>query len=197
MEEKFVYFFGDGKAEGKKEMKELLGGKGANLAEMNSIGIPVPSGFTITTQTCDLYYKNNKQYPEEVLKQIDENLQKLEDSMGKKLGDKEDPLLVSVRSGAAASMPGMMDTVLNLGLNDESVLGLITKTGNERFAWDSYRRFIQMFGNVVLEMEHSRFEHALEQIKNTKGVKFDTELDANDLKELVNFYKEIVKEDTR
>jgi pyruvate,orthophosphate dikinase len=177
-------------------MKELLGGKGANLAEMNSIGIPVPAGFTITTQTCDLYYKNNKQYPEEVLKQIDENLKKLEDSMGKKLGDKEDPLLVSVRSGAAASMPGMMDTILNLGLNDESVLGLIAKTGNERFAWDSYRRFIQMFGDVVLEVEHSKFEHALEQIKDTKGVKFDTELDANDLKELVKDYKEIVKEVT-
>ena len=165
MTEKYVYFFGDGKSEGKKEMKELLGGKGANLAEMSSIGLPVPAGFTISTQVCDVYYKNNKQYPAEVLKQIDENLARLEKSMGKKLGDPQDPLLVSVRSGAAASMPGMMDTILNLGLNDKSVLGLIQKTKNERFAWDSYRRFIQMFGDVVLGVEYEHFENALEKAK--------------------------------
>ncbi|MBR9691352.1 pyruvate, phosphate dikinase [Candidatus Woesearchaeota archaeon] len=195
MSEKYVYFFGADQSEGKKEMKELLGGKGANLAEMAGLGVPVPPGFTITTETCDLYYKNNKAHPDKVIKQIDENLVRLEKAMGKKLGDPVDPLLVSVRSGAAVSMPGMMDTVLNLGLNDISVQGVIKKTGNERFAWDSYRRFIQMFGDVVMEVSHSKFEKALEHAKATKGVEYDTDLTAEDLKKLVEEYKKIVKQE--
>jgi pyruvate,orthophosphate dikinase len=163
-EKQYVYSFEDGKGMG----KDILGGKGANLAEMVSLGLPIPSGFTITTETCDIYYKNNKTYPVEVNEQVEKELQALEKKMGKKLGDANDPLLVSVRSGAAASLPGMMDTVLNLGLNDQSVVGLATKTGNERFAWDSYRRFIQMFGDVVMEVPHHDFEHALQSIKNAK-----------------------------
>jgi len=174
-------------------MKELLGGKGANLAEMTSIGIPVPFGFTITTEVCDIFSKT-KEYPAMFADQLKDKLTLLEVRMGKKLGDKNDPLLVSVRSGAAASMPGMMDTVLNLGLNDETVEALSKKTGNERFAYDSYRRFIQMFGDVVMEVEHDLFEEAIEKIKATKGVKLDTELEADDLKELVKEYKKIVKE---
>ncbi len=152
-------------------MKEILGGKGANLAEMKNLGLNVPPGFTITTEVCDLYYKSGKKITEQVKKQIDDNLKKLEKKMGKKLGDASDPLLVSVRSGAASSMPGMMDTILNLGLNDKSVAGLAQKTGNERFAWDSYRRLIQMFGDVVMEVEHAEFEHILESAKDTKGAK--------------------------
>jgi len=189
---KYVYAFEDGK----KELKELLGGKGANLAEMTNLGVPVPPGFTVTTEVCQEYYKNDKKYPEEVLKQIDEKLIQLEKKMGKKLGDKDDPLLVSVRSGAAVSMPGMMDTVLNLGLNDESVIGLAKKTGNERFAWDAYRRFINMFGNVVMNMEHHMFEEKLEGIKKAKGVEEDTDLDVDDLKKVVEKYKEVVKKKT-
>ncbi|MEE9525460.1 MAG: pyruvate, phosphate dikinase [Candidatus Woesearchaeota archaeon] len=195
MSEKYVYFFGADQSEGKKEMKELLGGKGANLAEMSGLGVPVPPGFTISTEACDEYYKNNKSHTKEAMQQIDANLEKLEEAMGKKLGDPVDPLLVSVRSGAAISMPGMMDTVLNLGLNDISVQGLIKKTGNERFAWDSYRRFIQMFGDVVMEVSHSKFERALEKAKATKGVEYDTDLEAEDLKKLVEEYKKIVKEE--
>lgn len=191
-EKKYVYSFEDGKGMG----KELLGGKGANLAEMVSLGMPIPSGFTITTETCDIYYKNNKTYPIEVNQQVEKELQALEKKMGKKLGDANDPLLVSVRSGAAASLPGMMDTVLNLGLNDESVAGLATKTGNERFAWDSYRRFIQMFGDVVMEVPHHDFEHALQSIKNAKGIKLDTELTTEDLKTVVALYKEVIQKDT-
>ncbi len=190
--EKFVYSF----KEGKKEMKSLLGGKGANLADMTSIGIPVPQGFTITTESCAKYYEENKTLSEEVKKQIFEKLSELEKEMGKGLGNQEDPLLVSVRSGAAASMPGMMDTILNLGLNDESVVGLATKTGNERFAYDSYRRFIQMFGEVVMGAEYDRFEETLQQAKDEKGVKLDTELDAEDLKKICGKFKEIVKEET-
>ena len=189
---KYVYSFAEGKGIG----KEILGGKGANLAEMVSLGLPIPSGFTITTETCDIYYKNNKTYPVEVDQQVEEQLQALEARMGKKLGDANDPLLVSVRSGAAASLPGMMDTVLNLGLNDESVIGLANKTGNERFAWDSYRRFIQMFGDVVMEVPHHDFEQALQSVKDKKGVKLDTELDTADLKEVVALYKEVVQKDT-
>jgi len=192
MKTKYVYSF----EEGKKEMKEILGGKGANLAEMTSLGIPVPPGFTITTEVCEAYYKNNKKYPEEVIKQIDECLANLEKKMGKKLSDKKDPLLVSVRSGAVVSMPGMMDTVLNLGLNDESVIGLVEQTKNERFAWDSYRRFIQMFGDVVMGVEHHKFEEQLEEIKKQKGVEADTELDAEDLKKLVEKFKEVIKQST-
>ncbi|MEI6288451.1 MAG: pyruvate, phosphate dikinase [bacterium] len=187
---KYVFAF----EEGNKDMKETLGGKGANLAEMTSLGIKVPPGFTITTEVCDVYYKNNKTYPAEIKEQIAQKLQALETKMGKKLGDPTDPLLVSVRSGAAASMPGMMDTILNLGLNDQSVLGLAAKTGNERFAWDSYRRLIQMMGDVVLEVEHAEFEHILESVKETKGAKFDTDLTAEDLKEIVTKYKAKIKE---
>ncbi|HEX9861539.1 MAG TPA: PEP/pyruvate-binding domain-containing protein, partial [Nitrospirota bacterium] len=154
---KYVYFFGNGKAGGHGDMKDLLGGKGAGLAEMTNAGVPVPPGFTITTEVCNIYYKAGNKIPAEVNTQIKENLAKLEKAMGKKLGDVKDPLLVSVRSGAKFSMPGMMDTVLNLGLNDETVKGLIAKSGNGRFAWDAYRRFIQMFGNVVLDIEKENF----------------------------------------
>ena len=196
MADKFVYFFGKGKAEGDAKMKELLGGKGANLAEMTNVGIPVPAGFTITTQVCDLYYKNNQKYPDGLEKQVDENLSKLEQSMGMKFGDANNPLLVSVRSGAAASMPGMMDTVLNLGLNDAVVAGLAKKTGNERFAKDAYRRFMQMFGDVVLEVDHDDFEHILEGVKHKKNAKLDTDLTSADLSEVIAGYKKLVKEKT-
>ena len=162
---KYVYFFG----EGKKEMKKLLGGKGANLSEMTNIGLPVPPGFTISTEVCNLYYDLGERWPEGLDDQIEENLTKLEEKMGMKFGDKENPLLVSVRSGAAISMPGMMDTVLNLGLNDTSVRGIISKTGNERFGWDAYRRFVQMFGDVVMEVEHHKFEEATSGKKRLKG----------------------------
>jgi len=187
---KYVYFFG----EGKKEMKKLLGGKGANLSEMTNIGLTVPYGFTITTEVCNLFYELGKRYPEGLDEQIDRNLKKLEEKMGMGFGDENNPLLVSVRSGAAISMPGMMDTVLNLGLNDRTIKGLIKKTDNERFSWDSYRRFIQMFGDVVMGVEHDKFEEALQARKDKKKVKYDTELDADDLKELIDDYKKIIKE---
>ena len=190
-EKQYVYSFEEGKGVG----KNILGGKGSNMADMVALGLPIPPGFTISTEVCDVYYKNNKQYPKEVLEQIEKKLQELEKKQGKKLGDKEDPVLVSVRSGAAASMPGMMDTVLNLGLNDESVVGLAKKTSNDRFAWDSYRRFIQMFGNVVMNIEHHKFEDILEKAKETKGVEQDTELDAEDLKNVVAGYKKMIQED--
>ncbi len=177
-------------------MKEILGGKGANLAEMKRLGINVPPGFTITTEVCKGYYEAGKKIPSEVQSQIDAKLISLEKKMGKKLGDASDPLLVSVRSGAAASMPGMMDTILNLGLNDRSVLGLAQKTNNPRFAWDSYRRLIQMFGNVVLEVEHSAFEHILESVKDTVGAKFDTDLTAENLKDIAQKYKAMIKTKT-
>ena len=189
---KFVYSFEEGKGVG----KNILWGKWANLAEMVSLGLPIPSWFTITTETCDIYYKNDKTYPKEVNEQIEEQLQKLEKKMWKTLGDANDPLLVSVRSGAAASLPGMMDTVLNLGLNDESVEGLSKKTGNERFAWDSYRRFIQMFGDVVMEVPHHEFEKALESVKQEKNIKLDTDLSIDDLKKVVDLYKKAIKEST-
>lgn len=189
---KFVYSF----EEGNKEMKQILGGKGANLAEMAGLGINVPPGFTITTEVCDLYYKAGKTITDEVKNQVAEKLDELERKMGKKLGDANDPLLVSVRSGAAASLPGMMDTILNLGLNDQSVLGLAAKTGNARFAWDSYRRLMQMFGSVVLEVEHAAFEHILENIKDSVGAKFDTDLTADDLQEVVSRYKALIRENT-
>ena len=188
---KYVYFFG----EGSKEMKKLLGGKGANLSEMTNIGLPVPPGFTITTEVCNLFYELGEKYPEGLNEQIDENLKKLEVEMGMTFGDKENPLLVSVRSGAAISMPGMMDTVLNLGLNDTTINSLIKKTGNERFSWDSYRRFIQMFGDVVMEVEHDKFEEALQAIKSKNKVKLDTELSADNLKELVSEYKKIIEKE--
>jgi len=166
MEKKLVYFFGNKMADGDGKLKELLGGKGAGLAEMVKIGLPVPGGFTITTEVCDLYYKNNKQHPAELTTQVEENLKKLEASTGKKLGDANDPLLVSVRSGAAVSMPGMMETILNLGLNDASVEGLAKKTGNKRFALDGYRRFIMMYGSTAMGIEREEFDHAFDAIKN-------------------------------
>lgn len=189
---KWVYFFGNGVTEGQVGNKNLVGGKGANLAEMVDLGIPVPAGFTITTEACNEFYRNNQQWAEGLEDQVKENLAKIEKAMGADFGDSEDPLLVSVRSGARVSMPGMMDTVLNLGLNDVTVQGLAKKSNNERFAYDSYRRFIQMYGDVVMGVSHGGFERALEEIKEAKGVELDTELTTEDLKELVEKYKEIV-----
>ncbi len=188
---KNVYFFGGGSAEGKAEMKDLLGGKGANLAEMTNLGIPVPPGFTISTEVCAAFYENERSYPAGLREEVAEHLQLLEKMMGKKLGDAGDPLLVSVRSGAAQSMPGMMDTVLNLGLNDAAVEGLAEQSGNPRFAKDAYRRFIQMYGDVVMEVPHGAFEHALEETKQRKGVTEDTDLDGADLDGVITTYKEI------
>ncbi|MCH7590889.1 pyruvate, phosphate dikinase, partial [PVC group bacterium] len=194
--EKYVYFFSRGKGEGKSKMKQLLGGKGANLAEMTNLGIPVPPGFTVATNVCALYYKNNKRYPSFVQTEIDHNLSKLEKASGKKFGDPKNPLLISVRSGAAVSLPGMMDTVLNLGLNQEVVEGLSQKMNNPRFAWDSYRRFIQMFANVVLDINPHNFEEILQNIKQLKGVVNDTDLDVEALKLVVKDYKSLVLKET-
>ena len=191
MAEKRVYFFGDGKAEGSASMKQLLGGKGANLHEMSSIGVPVPPGFTISTETCKAFFDGGSQYPDGLEKEVMEHLSRLEALMGKKLGDADDPLLVSVRSGAAESLPGMMDTVLNLGMNDAAVEGLARVSGNERFAWDAYRRFIQMFSDVVKGTSIEPYEHALEAMKKAKGVEEDTQLDADDLARLTAEYKAI------
>ena len=188
MSDQYVYYFGAGKAEGGAGMRELLGGKGANLAEMTNLGIPVPPGFTISTEVCSLYYRSNRTYPDVVRTQVAENLNRLEKEMGKKLGDRDDPLLVSVRSGAAVSMPGMMDTVLNLGLNSSAVEGIAENTGNARFAWDAYRRFVQMYGDVVMGVPHDDFEEALEAVKRGRGVEADTELNAEDLKRVVDGY---------
>ncbi len=202
MGHKYVYKFGAGKAEGNKDMKILLGGKGANLAEMANIGIPVPPGFTISTEVCKMYYENNGQYPEDVKQQIIDGVRHIEEIMGLKFGDPEKPLLVSVRSGAPVSMPGMMDTVLNLGLNDETVHGLIKMSNNERFGWDSYRRFVQMYGDVVMGLkpeskeEEDPFEVIIDKVKKEKGVKLDTELDAEDLKKLVELFKAEIKKRT-
>ena len=203
MSKKRVYLFGDGKAEGKTEMKNLLGGKGANLAEMNLIGIPVPPGFTITTEVCTEYNELGKEKVIELLKnEVQNGIADIEKIMNSKFGDKENPCLVSVRSGARVSMPGMMDTVLNIGLNDEAVIGLTEKSGNERFVWDSYRRFVQMYGDVVLGLkpaskeEIDPFEKIIDEIKKEKGVSNDTELTAEDLKELVARFKKAIKEET-
>ena len=193
---KYVYFFGAGVTEGRADMKSLLGGKGANLADMTSIGLPVPPGFTITTEACAYFDSHKGAYPEGLRDEVLANLTKLEKLMGAKLGDKENPLLVSVRSGAAQSMPGMMDTVLNLGLNPDSLQALIKKTGNERFAWDSYRRFIQMFGDVVMGVPHSEFERVLQSVKDENGKVFDTELDVENLKEVIKRYKIVYKKFT-
>ena len=187
---KWVYLFKEGNA----EMRNLLGGKGANLAEMTGLGLPIPQGFTVTTEACTDYYNNGKQISDEIREQIFTALAELEKLQGKTFGDTEDPLLVSVRSGARASMPGMMDTILNLGLNDEAVEGFAKKTGNPRFAYDSYRRFIQMFSDVVMEMSKTFFEGILDEIKEAKGAKFDTDLTADDLKEVIARYKAIYKE---
>ena len=203
MSMKYVYTFGNGKAEGEKTMKELLGGKGANLAEMNLVGIPVPPGFTITTEVCAIYNKEGDKKGVELIKsQVEAAVKNIENLMGTSFGSKENPCLVSVRSGARASMPGMMDTVLNLGLNDDAVEGIAKKSGNERFAWDSYRRFVQMYGDVVLEMkaeskDHSNpFEEILEAAKEAKGVEDDTDLDVADLKKMVADFKAAVKKQT-
>jgi len=194
--QKYVYTFGGGKADGNGKMKDLLGGKGAGLAEMSSAGVPVPPGFTITTDVCRYYYANGKKLPKEFDAQYKEGIAKLEKNLHKKFGSTSDPLLVSVRSGAKFSMPGMMDTILNLGLNDQAVVGLSERTGNERFAWDAYRRFLSMFGNVVLEIEKGKFEKELESIKHKKGVHLDTELNVNDLKEVVELEKQLIKRET-
>ena len=186
---KYVYAF----KEGNKDMRNLLGGKGANLAEMASLGLPVPNGFTITTEACTAYYKNGKTISKEIEEEILTNLHNLENEMGKKLGDINDPLLVSVRSGARASMPGMMDTILNLGLNDQAVEGFASKTNNPRFAYDSYRRFIQMYSDVVMEVPKSYFEKIIDKVKESKGIHYDTELTVEDLKELVVRFKEVYK----
>ncbi len=188
MSKQYVYYFGGEKAEGKARMKEILGGKGANLAEMTNLGIPVPPGFTISTEACDMYYKNNRSHSEDVKTQVMKNLVLLEKEMGKTLGNPNDPLLVSVRSGAAVSMPGMMDTVLNLGMNAAAVAGIAKNTGNHRFAWDAYRRFIQMYGDVVMGVAHHDFEEALNAVKKSKGVENDVDLDAGDLEKVVKGY---------
>ncbi len=190
---KWVYTFGNGKAEGDASMRNLLGGKGANLAEMNKVGLPVPPGFTVTTEVCTYYYNNNNTYPADLKDQVREAVAGVEKIMGKKFADADNPLLFSVRSGARVSMPGMMDTVLNLGLNDETVKALAKASGSERFAYDSYRRFLQMFSDVVLGADLELYEEALENMKKAKGYKSDTDLTAEDLKELVKEYKEIGK----
>jgi len=192
--QKWVYGFGAGRNDGKAEMRNLLGGKGANLAEMASIGLPVPPGFTITTEVCTYYYEHSKQYPAELKAQVAEALARIEEAVGLKFGDESKPLLVSVRSGARVSMPGMMDTVLNLGLNDRTVEGLAAASGDPRFAWDSYRRFIQMYGSVVLGVDHHRFEEIIEDAKLDKGVSEDTELTAGDWTRVVGEYKRMVEE---
>src|SRR3954447_18430665 len=184
---KYVYKF----SEGSREMRELLGGKGAGLAEMTRLGITVPSGFTITTEACVAYMQAGGQFPPGLDQEIEAAVTRLEEQTGKRLGDRSDPLLVSVRSGARESMPGMLDSVLNLGLNDEAVEGLIARTSNERFGWDSYRRFVQMFGNVVRGIEGEQFEDAIKALKDERGVTFDTELDAPDLRELTRRFHEI------
>ena len=201
MSKKYVYTFGAGKAEGNATMKLLLGGKGANIAEMSNLGMPVPAGFTISTDVCTAFYENKGQYSDEVKIQVENGMKHLEEIMGAKFGDSENPLLVSVRSGAAASMPGMMDTVLNLGLNETTIKGIIKNSSNERFAWDAYRRFVQMYGDVVLNMkpeakEEDPFEVIIDKIKEKKGITQDTELTADDLKELVALFKIEIKKRT-
>lgn len=194
MAAKYVYFFGKGRADGNAEMKNLLGGKGANLAEMTSIGLPVPPGFTISTEVCTEFYKNNQNYPAGLKEKVEANLRQVEELMGKRFGDPENPLLVSVRSGARASMPGMMDTILNLGLNDITVQGIIKQSRDERFAYDAYRRFVQMYSDVVMGMDKAILEHLLEHVKEAKGVHLDTELSAEDWKELVAAFKSQIRE---
>ena len=191
---KWIYTYGEGKAEGDRTMRNLLGGKGVGLHDMCSIGVPVPPGFTITTEVCTYFYDHDKQYPKRLAGDIQAGMKHIEKIVGKKFGDEADPLLVSVRSGARVSMPGMMDTILNLGLNDKTVVGLHTKTGNERFAYDSYRRFIQMFGDIVMGVPHAEFEKVLQGVKNKVGVKLDTELKTEDLKEVIAGYKKLIKE---
>jgi pyruvate,orthophosphate dikinase len=190
---KRVYFFGNGKAEGGADMKDLLGGKGANLADMTKVPLPVPPGFTITTDTCGDYNDAGQKLPKGMMDEVRANITKVEKAANKKFGDVNNPLLVAARSGAKMSMPGMMDTVLNIGLNDEVVLGLAKLSGNERFAYDSYRRLINMFGDTVMGVDHEHFEHELSAVKNGKGAKADTDLDAEGLKEVVQRYKDVYK----
>ena len=191
MGNKYVYLFSEGDA----SMRNLLGGKGANLAEMTKLGFPVPQGFTVTTEACTRYYNDGKKIADDIIAEIKEKLAVTEGIVGKKFGDKENPFLVSVRSGARASMPGMMDTILNLGLTDEVTEGLAKLTNNPRFAYDSYRRFIQMFSDVVMEIPKPKFEKIIDELKEEKGVKLDTELDADDLKELIRRYKALYREE--
>ena len=203
MNEKRVYTFGNGQAEGKAEMRNLLGGKGANLAEMNLIGVPVPPGFTITTDVCNEYFEKGKDTVVALLKnEVENSVKHIETLMNSTFGDVANPLLLSVRSGARASMPGMMDTILNLGLNDEVVEGLAKKTGNERFAYDSYRRFVQMYGDVVLDMKPINkedidpFEKIIMDVKAQRGIKLDNEMTVEELKQLVNLFKQAIKDQT-
>ncbi len=193
---KYVYAFGGNKAEGKAAMKNLLGGKGSNLAEMTNLGVPVPAGLTLTTDVCIYYTNNKKKYPSQLKAEVARQLAVVEKKMGNKFGDKQNPLLLSVRSGARVSMPGMMDTVLNIGLNDTTIQGLIKQTGNERFAYDAYRRFINMYGDVVMGVPHEKFEQQMDKIKTTKRVKQDTDLSAADLKKLSAEYKKLVSRET-
>ncbi len=191
---KWVYTFGDGQAEGRADMRNLLGGKGANLAEMSSIGVPVPPGFTITTEVCTYYYENNHTYPAELKEQVNAAIKQMEDKMGMKFGDEENPLLVSVRSGARVSMPGMMDTVLNLGLNDKTVEGLAKRSNNPKFAYDSYRRFIQMYGDVVMGVHSENFEHVLDRVRDENGYKFDNQMTVEQLKDVITEFKKICED---
>jgi len=193
MTTQWVYRFGGQKTDGRADMKNLLWGKGANLAEMSTLGLPVPPGFTITTEICGWYYQNNQSYPAELKEQVLSALGAVEQATGAKFGDAVNPLLLSVRSGARASMPGMMDTVLNLGLNDATVEALATKSGDARFAWDSYRRFIQMYGDVVLNVQHHDFEDILERRKLDDGVTQDNDLSVDALRDIVAEYKAVVK----
>ena len=202
MDRKSVYFFGDGKAEGRADMKNLLGGKGANLAEMTNLGLPVPPGFTISTEICNHYFRKEEKYPAGLAEEVARALQKIEALLGMRFGDANNPLLVSVRSGARASMPGMMDTVLNLGLNDGTVEGLALRTGKPRFAWDSYRRFVRMYGDVVLGMkptdkdEGNPFERMIEEKKEERGLVLDTEFTTRDLQDLVRQFKREIRHRT-
>ena len=197
-EKQYVYSFGGGKADGKASLRDLLGGKGANLAEMASIGLPVPPGMTITTEVCTHYYAHGHTYPEDLRTQVRDGLSRVEETINRRFGDPEQPLLLSVRSGARVSMPGMMDTVLNLGLNDQTVQGLAGQSGDTRFAYDCYRRFVQMYGDVVLGLkpespaEQDPFEKLLEEKKAARGVTHDTDLSAEDLQELVVAFKNLI-----
>src|SRR5215207_1056105 len=191
---KRVYFFGNGKAEGGADMKDLLGGKGANLADMTKVPLPVPPGFTITTDTCGDYNDAGQVLPRGLMEEVRVNIAKVEKATGKRFGDPKNPLLVAARSGAKFSMPGMMDTVLNIGLSDAAVEGLAALSNNPRFAYDSYRRLINMFGDTVMGVDHEHFEHELSAIKKAKGVELDTDLDTEDLKEVVRQYKRVYKE---
>src|SRR3984893_846556 len=192
---KHVYAFGGGKADGDGKMKDVLGGKGAGLAEMSRAGVPVPPGFTISTEVCNIYFQNNNKLPKEIEEEIAQSLAQLEQQTGKRLGDPSNPLLLSVRSGAKFSMPGMMNTILNLGLNDQTVDGVAAKSGNERFAYDCYRRFIQMFGEVALGVEMEKFDHIFDARKAKIKAKLDTDLNAEDLKAIIADYKKLVQKE--